>query len=64
MWPNVSKSRESKENVEMLRTLEDLVLPEHKDFADFLYFLFAIDPKKRPTAKEALKHSFFHIDFD
>ena len=37
--------------------------PSHKIFDDFVKYLLNIDPYKRPSASEALKHNFFKYDF-
>ncbi|KAL0215467.1 hypothetical protein P9112_007651 [Eukaryota sp. TZLM1-RC] len=33
-------------------------------FIDFLQYLFTIDPKERPSAREALDHPFFSVDYE
>ena len=45
------------------RTIEESICNKHSEFCDFIKFLLKIDPKKRPTAKEALRHSFFKKKF-
>ena len=37
--------------------------PSHKIFDDFVKYILNIDPKKRPSASEALKHDFFNYNF-
>lgn len=31
---------------------------EHREFKEFLKFMFVLDPSKRPSAKECLEHPF------
>ena len=45
------------------RTLEESISPKHSNFFKFIQYLMKIDPKKRPSAKEALNHQFFKILF-
>ena len=45
------------------RTIEESICNKHSEFSEFIRFLLKIDPKKRPTAKEALRHSFFKKKF-
>mmetsp|Transcript_13243 Transcript_13243/g.13194 ORF Transcript_13243/g.13194 Transcript_13243/m.13194 type:complete len:80 (+) Transcript_13243:1026-1265(+) len=40
------------------KKLDDLILPGHEEFKDFIKYLVQIDPTKRPSAHEALKHNF------
>ncbi len=40
------------------KKLDDLILPDHEEFKDFIKYLVQIDPLKRPSAREALKHKF------
>ena len=49
-------------NVDKVIKIENGVLEEHFFFKDFLMFLLQVDPKKRPTGEEALKHKFFNIE--
>ena len=43
--------------------IHQLIEKEHKEFADFLEFLLILDPNKRPSCEEALKHPFFGKKF-
>ena len=45
------------------RTIEESICPKHSEFCKFIHFLMKIDPKKRPSANEALNHRFFKIKF-
>ena len=45
-------------------TLRDIILNKDKVFCDFLEFLLQIEPDKRPSCEEALKHNFFKVSFD
>jgi serine/threonine protein kinase len=37
-------------------------MPEHKEFKRFVESLIEIDPGKRPSAKNALRHEFLSMD--
>jgi len=63
---NYYKMKDRKEiehAVNKLEILKDLVCAEHNLFKSFLEYIFVIDPDKRPTSSEALKHEFFNYDF-
>jgi hypothetical protein len=49
-------------NVDKVVKIENGVFEEHYFFKEFLMFLLQVDPKKRPTGEEALKHKFFSIE--
>ena len=38
-----------------------MVNTDHKAFKDLVEYMFKLDPKKRPSAKDCLKHHFFQI---
>ena len=44
------------------KQLRDIILPEHREFRKFLEFLLEIDPRKRPSAREALNHRFLNTE--
>jgi hypothetical protein len=44
--------------------VQELILEEHKDFKEFLYYLLKHDPEVRPSAQDALNHKFFTIQFE
>lgn len=53
-----------KESLANLRKIEESICPKHEEFCKFILYLMNIDPKKRPSANEALKHEFFKIKFE
>lgn len=54
-----------KDELERLETLDDLIHKKHLVFKKFLKDMLVIDPKKRPSCKDLLKHEFFTItDFE
>ncbi|XP_022996479.1 serine/threonine-protein kinase AFC3 isoform X1 [Cucurbita maxima] len=61
-WPEGAVSRESIRAVKKLDRLKDMV-SQHVGFSrlltDLLYDLLKYDPSERPTARQALDHSFF-----
>ncbi|KAG6598793.1 Serine/threonine-protein kinase AFC3 [Cucurbita argyrosperma subsp. argyrosperma] len=61
-WPEGAVSRESIRAVKKLDRLKDMV-SQHVGFSrlltDLLYDLLKYDPSERPTARQALNHSFF-----
>ena len=44
------------------KKLDSLIVPEHREFKKFLKSLINIDPMKRPSAREALKHRFLNME--
>lgn len=52
------RDRQKKMELKEFKLIEDLILPEHKEFKDFLKALITIDPKQRLSAKDALEHEF------
>ena len=59
-----TKSEEIKSNLEYQNIVGEFAHPSHKLFNDFIKYLLNINPKKRPSAAEALKHDFFKYDFN
>ena len=57
------KYNEIKKALTHQRTLSESICPRHHAFTEFIQYLLKIDPKKRPSAKEALKHDFFRTNF-
>ena len=57
------KYNEIKKALSHQRTLSESICPRHHAFCEFIQFLMKIDPEKRPSAKEALKHDFFKTNF-
>ncbi len=51
--------KEIEEAVEDLKTLDDLILEEHKSFKSLLKCMFTIDPNIRPACNKCLRHEFF-----
>ena len=64
-WPQAARKRESVTHVEQMLLLEDIIPDEHGaehvQFRDMLKQMLVIDPVKRPTASEILRHPFFRI---
>jgi len=58
-WPEKASSSSSGRHVKNQRTLYRLVEENHGPFASFVGHLLTLDPKRRPSCAEALKHSFF-----
>lgn len=52
------RERQKKMELKEFKLIEDLIIPEHKEFRDFLKSLITIDPKQRLSAKQALEHDF------
>lgn len=59
-WPEGASSEKSIRRVNRCRPLEEMVLPCHRLFAQFIRYLLVVDPAKRPTPQEALQHRFLH----
>ena len=45
------------------RKIEESICPRHEEFCKFIKYLLKIDPEKRPTAANVLKHPFFKTKF-
>lgn len=61
-YPLPDTPRQSRKFVRGMKRLEEIVPPTNafnKLFLDFLRRIFVYDPKKRITAREALKHAWF-----
>ena len=52
-----------KQNLIYQEKIGEFAHPSHKIFDDFIKYILNIDPKKRPSASEALNHAFFNKDF-
>ena len=53
------KYNEVKKALSHQRTISESICPRHHAFWEFIQYLLKIDPKERPSAKEALRHQFF-----
>jgi len=63
-WPEGASSPSSDRHVRSQRRLDDMMANEdHKPFAQFVGHLLTMDPAKRPSASEALRHPFFSKRF-
>ena len=58
-----SKYDDVKKALANQRTIEESICPKHGEFGKFLQYLLKIDPKRRPSASDALKHHFFRTKF-
>ncbi|ORY98791.1 kinase-like domain-containing protein [Syncephalastrum racemosum] len=67
-YPNSMTTVQSQKYVNDMRPLKNMIpvskSPAHAAFVDLLQQMLTYDPAKRITARDALRHSFFHIDFD
>ncbi|KAF2230057.1 kinase-like protein [Viridothelium virens] len=62
-YPNNETAKTSKKYVKAMKRLQDTIPPHtefNRQFLDLLRLIFIYDPKRRITAKEALKHPWFH----
>ncbi|GAB7341745.1 hypothetical protein MBLNU457_g0079t2 [Dothideomycetes sp. NU457] len=66
-FPQSDTTRSSKKFVKALKQLQEII-PSHNQFGrlflDLLKRIFVYDPKKRITAKEALKHPWFRESYE
>lgn len=62
-WPEISSSGTSEKHVLAQRQLEEQTMPHHASFVAFSKHLLTLDPANRPSAKEAVMHSFFSVSF-
>ncbi|EIE88670.1 hypothetical protein RO3G_13381 [Rhizopus delemar RA 99-880] len=73
-YPTTDTSKQSKKYVHALRLLKDIICPPNNtlfttsnariQFLDLLSKMLVYDPSKRISAREALRHPFFMINFD
>lgn len=62
-YPLPDTPRQSRKYVRGMKRLEEIIPPTNnfnKSFLDLLRKIFVYDPKKRITAREALKHPWFN----
>jgi hypothetical protein len=60
-WPKGAANDESVDHVRRMRSLRQILRPEDAEtgLLELLELMLVLDPEKRITAKEALRHSFF-----
>ncbi|CDS11137.1 hypothetical protein LRAMOSA03400 [Lichtheimia ramosa] len=66
-YPAADTTPQSQKYVKSLKSLKNTILPRTRTnlaFLDLVQKMLTYDPNKRITAREALRHRFFHIDFD
>ncbi|CDH58622.1 cmgc clk protein kinase [Lichtheimia corymbifera JMRC:FSU:9682] len=66
-YPASDTTPQSQKYVKSLKSLKSTILPRTRTnlaFLDLVQKMLTYDPNKRITAREALRHRFFHIDFD
>ncbi|ORE21429.1 kinase-like protein [Rhizopus microsporus] len=70
-YPNANTTKQSKKYVRALKLLQDIVCPSTQptsnakvQFLDLLSRMLVYDPNQRTSAREALRHPFFMIQFD
>jgi serine/threonine protein kinase len=52
------RERQKKMELKEFKLIDDLIIPDHREFREFLKALITIDPKQRMSAKDALEHDF------
>jgi len=62
-WPERASSPSSERHVLSQRPLPEQVLPQHSQFAEFCSALLTLEPRRRPSAVDAMQHSFFATRF-
>ncbi|KAI9352347.1 kinase-like domain-containing protein [Pilaira anomala] len=66
-YPDVDTSKQSKKYVRALKLLKEIIDPQtnaRSQFLDLLSKMLVYDPSLRISAREALRHPFFMIQFD
>jgi len=64
-WPEGAESTSSSRHVRSQKRLRDMpATDKHASFAAFVGYCLTLDPKKRPSAAEALRHDFFYEKFN
>mmetsp|Transcript_35323 Transcript_35323/g.40814 ORF Transcript_35323/g.40814 Transcript_35323/m.40814 type:complete len:109 (-) Transcript_35323:25-351(-) len=57
-----AKELHTKYKLKGFKKLKEIILPEHREFRKFIESLITIDPRKRPSAREALTHKFLTME--
>ena len=57
-----ARERDKKYEDQGFKKLSEIILPEHREFKRFIQAMINVDPEKRPSAREALKHKFLSMD--
>lgn len=57
-WPEGAENSCAENYVKRCAPISDVV--KHEEFCEFLKFILEIDPRRRPTPSEALRHKFLH----
>eukprot|EP00927_Polykrikos_kofoidii_P022707 TRINITY_DN21121_c0_g1_i2.p1 TRINITY_DN21121_c0_g1~~TRINITY_DN21121_c0_g1_i2.p1 ORF type:complete len:550 (+),score=79.17 TRINITY_DN21121_c0_g1_i2:114-1652(+) len=63
-WPALSSGPSSERHVRSQRKLSELTTKEHIMFAEFTGYLLTVDPSRRPSAAEAVRHPFFQQEYN
>ena len=66
-YPAADTTAHSQKYVKSLKSLKNTILPRTRTnvaLLDLLQKMLTYDPAKRISARDALRHRFFHIDFD
>ncbi|KAG0165840.1 dual specificity protein kinase kns1 [Apophysomyces sp. BC1034] len=66
-YPAHDTTKQSRKYVRALKPLEEIISPSTtltRHFLDLVGRMLLYDPNSRITAREALRHPFFHINFD
>merc|ERR1719433_1473044 len=63
-WPERASSASSERHVREQRPLQEQVPLQHASLADFCGALLMLEPQRRPSAAEALRHPFFTVRFE
>ena len=62
-WPQAARKQQSVKHVEEMLLFDDIIKDDfgqdHINFKELLKFMLKLDPNKRPSASECLKHPFF-----
>ena len=61
-WPRVAANSASVQRVHRMKMLPEL-MPEQPELVDLLRRCLEVDPRRRITCQEALRHRFFELQF-
>eukprot|EP01016_Furgasonia_blochmanni_P056559 TRINITY_DN9668_c0_g1_i1.p1 TRINITY_DN9668_c0_g1~~TRINITY_DN9668_c0_g1_i1.p1 ORF type:complete len:183 (-),score=18.37 TRINITY_DN9668_c0_g1_i1:205-753(-) len=63
-WPKYATNSETIKKVKKMAQIEDVIPKQFPELRDLLHRLLEIDPHRRISCDDALRHNFFQINYD